>query len=475
MQRVLVNSLRCDRPMLQRASDETVRDGSARRERHGKRRHFVSEPLAKLVLWVATSAALTSCATYTDETHDLRALYQNEAYSEALKALDTSGIKDQDRNKLLYRLEKAMILDRLGQDTQARSLLLQADKISDDLYTVSVSRTATSFVYNDSATDYSGEDYEKVAIHTQLALSYIGSGDLAAARVEARKINSKLQQLNQQYDDHKNRYAEDGFARYLAGLIYEAREEWDDAIIDYGKAISLYSDGFGMFVRGGVPPELVEAQARLLLRRNRADQLDLLQKKFPKILTSAFLNQLKSKTESNVGDVAVIHEYGHITVKRAQEFLIPLGKHIVRISFPVIPRGNDFFTGSTGLVDVASNSFYEASNAADMDAIASYTLEDRRTRIIAKSVARLIAKAQITDQAEKQFGPLGWIAGNVYAAVTETADTRGWTLLPKGYFITRAHLSPGSHALKVKTGGRVGKIESVTVKKGQLVLLRAGA
>src|SRR5690606_6976497 len=104
---------------------------------------------------------------------------------------------------------------------------------ADELYTVSISRTAASFIVSESSTDYEGEDYERVAIHTQLALSFLGDKDLAAARVEARKINLKLEEINQKYDDHKNRYAEDAFARYLAGTIYEARGEIDDAIIDY--------------------------------------------------------------------------------------------------------------------------------------------------------------------------------------------------------------------------------------------------
>lgn len=416
---------------------------------------------------------LVGCATYTDETRQIRNLYKSEAYPQALKGLDDSDLREQTRNRLLYHLERAMILDRMGQDVQARKLLGDADKIADELYTVSVSRTAASFVYNDSATDYSGEDYEKVAIHTQLALSYIGSADLPSARVEARKINSKLLEINQQYEDHKNRYAEDAFARYLAGIIYEARGEWDDAIIDYGKAITLYRGAFAPFVRDGVPRDLVEAQARLLVMRNRQDQLGVLQKNFPQIVTPALIAQLKSKDQSDTGEVVVLHELGSIAVKRASEFFIPLGKHAVRLSFPVIDRSDSGFFGATGFTDLSTGKFYAGDNTSDMDAIASYTLEDRRGRLIAKSAARLIAKAQITDEAERQFGPLGWLAGSIYSVLTETADTRGWTLLPKGYFITRARLPVGERSLKVTTGGRVGSIDKVTIKKGQILLLRA--
>ncbi|MGC5189060.1 hypothetical protein ACPXBB_26030, partial [Escherichia coli] len=83
------------------------------------------------------------------------------------------------------------------------TLLIDADKIADELYTTSITRTAASFVVSDASTDYSGEDYEKVAIHTELALSFLATKDLDGARVEARKINNKLAEINSKYDDHK--------------------------------------------------------------------------------------------------------------------------------------------------------------------------------------------------------------------------------------------------------------------------------
>ena len=137
----------------------------------------------------------TACASYTDETRDIRSDYMGRSYSSALKKLEDSSLKKSSNSKLLYLLEKAMILQRMGETEKSRALLIEADKLVDRLYTVSVSKTAASFVYNDSAQDYSGEDYEKVAIHTMLALSFLGDKDLDSARVEARKINAKLSEI----------------------------------------------------------------------------------------------------------------------------------------------------------------------------------------------------------------------------------------------------------------------------------------
>ena len=411
---------------------------------------------------------LSACASYSDETREIRADYRGSNYANALKKLDDSTLKTDDKNRLLFRLEKAMILDRMGEYAKSRNLLIEADKISEELYTTSVTRSAASFVVSESSTDYVGEDYEKVAIHTELALSYIATRDLEAARVEARKINNKLAQLNGEYEEQKDRYSEDAFARYLSGIIYEARGELDDAIIDYTKAVSLYRGNFAQFVNGGVPNNLVRALYRLLVKRSRTDRMTQLERDYPREVALA----KQDLTDGDMAEVIIVHELGHIAVKTAQEFAIPFGRQIIRFSFPVINAGPRSYFGNTGITDVATQQTVSADNTEDLNSIARATLEDRRGRLIAKGAARLIAKGQITEQAYKNFGPLGGLLANVYSVVTETADTRSWTLLPESFAITRMRLKAGKHILKIQSGGRTGRIEDVALRKGQIVVLR---
>ena len=88
-----------------------------------------------------------------------------------------------------------MILDRLDEREQSRQEL-DADKLVDVLYTESISKQAASFLVNDSVTDYAGEDYEKVAIHTMLALSFIEDDDYSSARVEAKKSTQDCERFS---------------------------------------------------------------------------------------------------------------------------------------------------------------------------------------------------------------------------------------------------------------------------------------
>ncbi len=412
---------------------------------------------------------VSACASYTQETEEVRYQFKHERYEEALKKLDASSIKGNEKDRLLYRLEKSMIFDRMGERKKSRNLLIEADKVADELYTTSIAKTATSFIVSDASQDYSGEDYEKVSIHIILALSFLEDHDLKEAGVEARKINNKLAEINAGYDEQKNRYAEDAFARYLSAMIYEATDNIDSAIIDYSKALKLYEGTYSDFYDGTVPHDLVEALFRLCLKRSRTSEITAIEKKYP-----ASAKKVRAKVEKlqSEGELIVIHEVGLITYKTTEEFLIPIGRQVVRLSFPVIKNRRSYASEATGIEVLKEAPYVAGANVQNMNSIASFTLEDKRLRLIAKQGARLVAKGILTEQAYKQAGPLGGIAANIFSAVTETADTRSWTLLPAAFFVNRIHLKPGEYKVKIQNDG-VSSITSVRIEKGKIQFIRS--
>jgi len=406
---------------------------------------------------------LSACASYTDDMKAVQTTFRAGQYGEALQKLEVSPLKEQTRNRLLYLLEKAMILDRQGQRDDARKILLKADKIVDELYTTSVSKAAATFVFNDAAQDYPGEDYEKVAIHTMLAHSFIEDGDLKSARVEAARINTRLNEINGFYEENKNRYKEDAYARYLAGMIYEALGEDDSAIVDYRAALKIYEGDYSKIFATRAPDHLVLALYRLLLKRNRPDEAKDLKKQYQ-------LQGPKLDPKDSLAEIIVLHELGEIASKERSEFTIPIGSEIVRFSFPVIRRVKSNY-GRTGIT-IDEDRSEPADLAQNFDMIARETLEDRRGRILAKSLARLVLKSQMTQKAQKEFGPLGWLAGNIYGAVTETADTRSWVLLPAAVKVSRVQVKPGNYDLTIYNDGKTSRVRKVSIKAGDIQIIR---
>lgn len=434
--------------------------------------HRASCPVRFLKLGAVFLSSLlyVSCASYTDKTQEMREAYTRGQWDAALAALKESGSVDRSADRMLWRLEAGSIHDRKGDFSKSRSLFLEADSIGDELYTTSVSKTAASFIVNDASSDYEGEDYEKVAIHTIMAHQYLQQERLDEARVEARKIGTKLAEINQRYDaEHKNKYGEDAYGRYLSGIIYEAKQEWDNAIIEYWKAIELYEKDFKAFVEGGVPKELVKACYRILALRHRDDRVKMLKQKYGKYLTES--PEAAAQSLTTHGEIVAVHELGRITPKTTGEFFVPVGSQVVRISFPRL-QPKAMYIGQTGMQVSGTVGFVPGENTEYMDDIASETLENRRTRLIAKSMARLLIKGQLNEQARQNFGPLGGLLANVVTAATETADTRSWTLLPQGFFVTRVQVNPGEYQVSVKTGSRTSTVRKVNVRAGQTVILR---
>ena len=426
-------------------------------------KYFVS------ILGYLTIIFSTGCASYVEETQVVREAFRGGRYEQALTSLENSDLKKQGRNELLYWLERASILDRMKEREKSRAALLNADRIVDRLYTVSVTKTAATFFVNEAMSDYEGEDYEKVAIHTMLALSFIEERNLSGARVEAAKINSKLQEITQNYGEKYAGYSKDAFARYLSGIIFEAQNDPDDAIIDYRASLSWYATpSFQRFNAGGVPKNLVKALYRLAKKRRRDDIYAQLKQNYSSWTDEVDKDEARP---TKTGEIIVIHEAGQIAIKRAQEFIIPIGGQIVRFSFPTIwPRPLSYSTSSGVIID--DQPINVADNTANMDAIAHQCLEDRRGRLLAKGAARLLIKGQLTEQAREKFGDLGGLIANAYSAITETADTRSWTLFPQAYYISRARVPAGEHTVKIQTNGRVGNIFKVAVKENDVLLYR---
>jgi hypothetical protein len=420
--------------------------------------------LIKSIHKIAVAAFfLGGCASYTDQMREVEDAYRGRNYELALTSLEKTDLKEQERNRLLYFLEKGVLLDRSGAKKESRNLWVDADKLSDRLYTTSLSKEAATYIFNESTQAYAGEDFEKVAIHAMLAHSFLEEGDLAGSRVEAARINTKLAEINNSYgENNKNAYKEDAYARLLSAMIYESLGEDDSAIVDYKNAIRVYESSYAKEFQTSAPPFAARALYRLYLQRNRKDEAKQLAEKFDGLAMAPL--------KSDRAELVVVHEVGTINHKERKEFVLPIGDSIVRFSYPVIRPGSPSF-GRTG-VRVDDGPFEAAILAQNFNQIAHQTLEDKRLRIVAKSAARLILKGQLTQKAEKEFGPLGWLAGNIYGAVTETADTRSWTTLPASIYVTRLVLKPGSYDLSIENNGRLSHMKKVVLKAGQLRILR---
>ncbi|MBF0300354.1 MAG: hypothetical protein HQK51_16665 [Oligoflexia bacterium] len=126
-----------------------------------------------LVLILFLFAFLTaSCSSVdTKKQKQLRELFFDSKYEEANKTVAELIPLSEERSKLLYFLEKGLILHAQGKYFSSNAHFNAANDISQRLFTKSISKSAQSMLTNDTYDNYYGAFYERSLIHFYLTLN----------------------------------------------------------------------------------------------------------------------------------------------------------------------------------------------------------------------------------------------------------------------------------------------------------------
>lgn len=371
------------------------------------------------------------------------------------------------RNEVLYDLDRGTVLQIAEDFTGSIKHFDRADKKMDELYTVSITKLTESFIVNDNASPYEGEDFEKALVNMFQALNYVWLGELDEALVECRRVNTKLGILNQKYEK-KNIYREDAFVRYLAGILYEARGEDNDAYISYRKAIKVYRTDYRDFYGTEEPPWLEEDIMRTGIRSGVLEQES---------------GRIQGGGEN--GEIVVVFFNGLSPRKVEDHLIIPLpGDKVAKIAFPVFQPVSRRATSARIYAD--GQDIGQTVLAEDIEAIAIKNLEDRRGRAILKLGTRQAVKYLISkgigdlagERAGREMGKLVGFLASAALAAAEVADVRSWRTLPAQIQIGRFSLPSGMHEITIQPMGHGGFssspiVRNVFVRKGRITFVSA--
>lgn len=400
-----------------------------------------------------TSGCAGTLRNYSAEINNTMQLADAGQIEQSLQSLDKNN---PDKNKdLLYYLEKGELL-RLNQQYKdsIESWRSADEKIAlweseAKLNSSKVASNVGSFLINDKAHRYDGQDYEKVMLSVRLAMTNLALGDWEAARVEIKKTHeretliselrskevSKLEseaqerKIKTEFKDLggypvetlndpavialKNGY-QSAFGHYLAGFIYEAMNEPGLAAPGYRKAIEL---------RPHVP--LLEEGLKSL-------------------------DQRAKQRKPGFTDVLFVVETGSAPARESMQIPLPAGRAgIVAVSFPVIRPTPAPFTPS--VLELDNGRALPLSLVSDVELMARRALRDEMPGIILRSTVRALAKGAMQKTAYEQGGALLGLLVNVAGIATETADLRAWRTLPARISVARAQLPNGEHQIRFDT------------------------
>ena len=413
---------------------------------------------ARWGLW-GVLVLLSGCATYNARFAPIDASLARNDPAGALKLLEKQSFSERDR--LLFHLDRAMLLRMLGQYAESNRELEAAKGLIRTFDPFSVSEQTAAFFINDATIAYSGVPLERVMVHVFAALNYLELGQPDAARVEVLQIDLLLRQLSERAPEPA--LGVDPFARYLSGMIFEALGEDSDALIAYRKALEAYR--LQQPVTGlGVPNALQADLLRLTRRLGLADEHDRLRALFP--------HADEPDPSPNQGRVILFVANGLAPVKRevSDAVVDPTSGILVRISLPVYePRPSLVRRLRVRVGDVV----YLAEPVENIAAIARATLDAALPAITARAMARAVAKYQMAREAGKQDDLAGLLM-NIVNVVTERADTRSWLTLPGEIRMVRLNLPPGRHRLELELLDDLGNLlgrhvwPDVTVRAGRI-------
>lgn len=414
-----------------------------------------------------------------------------------------------EKSRLLYGMDRGMTLQLAGDYQQSSAVLEQAEEEVERLYTRTVRSEAAAFLTNDNALFYEGDSYEHVMINVVKALNYAAQGQLQEALVEARRIDHRLNVLSDRTKD-KASYREDGFARYLTGILYEATDDVNNAFIAYRKAYDAYEANRG-WARMPVPTQLRADLLRTADALHLTNEFEEYRRLFPDTAWQA------SAAQRDLAQVVLISYNGRAPRKEDRFLDLPisldalqlvllnrgfsqssrhqnrgvdsvlygLNGRVVRVALPrlvtqktQVPVEQLTLVGETGRQVRVSSELGQ-----NISALADKSLSDRLPGITVKALARAAVKFAMAEGATrgaqqaagKDAAPwVGLIVGLLtkgLAVASEEADKRSWQTLPDEIHIARAWVEPGQYAASVQL---VGRGNSPTTESGRTLSLAPG-
>jgi hypothetical protein len=438
------------------------------------------------------------CASYYQKSYEFHQDFAAGNLDAAKSFLEKNAKADEKKDRLLYFLDRGVVEQMLGSYTESNFYFEEAYLYYQE-YQNNLGSDLLGMIANPMLKPYKAEDFETVLIHYYKAINYIHLADFDAAMVEIRRINIRLNEINDKNKDKNTRYKQDAFALNLMGIIYETKGDINNAFIAYRNAYesydSLYSQEFNVEIPFQLKKDLLRTASKLGFRQ----EIDQYEKEFNLKADSYkketgdmiffWMNGLGPvKGEFSLNLSTISNGNGFFTFANETEGInIPYNTSesynanqssdfsdlkFVRMAVPKYRKRSPYFQSATLVFDSLPAENTPLYLAENIEAIAISSLKDRMLREISKSIGRLAIKQAAEQALRSENEDLGSVL-SILNAVTEKADTRNWQTLPNSIHYSRVNLPVGKHdfSLITNSGEKVNDTTtfSVDIKSGKTV------
>jgi hypothetical protein len=381
--------------------------------------------IRKTVLTVLLPVLLQACAVHQQQVNSLAEQLEHSTPEATLLSLQSISPPERDRGQ--YLLNTGLLKSITGDFEGANRDLQSAKVILNDLQAISISENLGAAIVNETLRSYDGSASERVLLHLLLSINYLMLNDLDAARVEVLQADVVMKELARE-DKPIGQLAS---AHYIAGLVYELGGELDDAMISYRKSANI------MALRNMPPPPALKSS---LLSLSQRLELDEEYKNYREQFTFAV-----KPDAPDAAEIVVIYWDGVVTGKRGNSLSVwvPALNQAVSLALPYYPPSN--YVENPFILSMAGQ-LHRTETIEDIEALLREDLDDESAAIYAMTLARMVSKYELVKSAGNQNDSLGLLI-NIFAMLSESADTRSWNMLPSTIQFTRFSLPAGEYSL----------------------------
>jgi len=326
--------------------------------------------------------------------------------------------------------------------------------------------------------------------HYYSALNYIYKGNLDGALVECRRATNLIQYFKGEEKEYN--FFGTGFLAHFCGMVFEAADELNNALISYKQAEEYYKNA-AEITGVPIPDDVGHSLVRLSRKLGFNDDFERYRTLYGE----------PSPHPENYGELILFYETGYVPRKREETLTFPILKtdkvdkdnasefaltlrtreglvveeikleYLLHVAMPVIRSNRPRFADIRVSVgeEIARGVLIE-----DIEVMAIETLKAERTVTLIRTLVRALGKYLIFRKAKKENKVLGAVV-NLAGVLTESADTRSWQTLPNQIFMVRMPLPTGNHNLNLSflnTNGQVrrnGSIPDVEIFSNQITFL----
>lgn len=419
-------------------------------------------------LFIFCFLLFAGCGSFYQQNYDFNRVFESGDLLLARKNLEQAEREGKGRNRFLYYVNQGLVQSMMGNYVSSNDYFEKAFLFGED-YRLNLATEAASYFTNPTITVYKGEDHEHLYLLYYKAINYLKLKETEAALIECRRLNIRLNQLNDKYNND-NKFQRDAFIHNLMGIIYQSAGDFNNAFIAYRNAFDIYESDYKSFFQVQTPEQL---KTDLLTSAYFAG----LNQEFEEFKTRFGRDNFKpTQPEAELvffwhnGLAPIKDEWSinfaiqHLPEDRVVfnndqlgiQFPFEVSKEeagnlqslqVFRVAFPRYLVRQPYYNEAS---IKATDTTYALELGEDISQIAVLSLRQRMVSEFSKGLLRAALKKTTENSLRKDNEGLGAVVGLVNL-VTEKADTRNWQTLPSRIAYTRIPLKEGANELTFST------------------------